>query len=294
MNTIVPHLWYDTQAHEAAKWYVNLFDDSRIVGTHVLKDTPSGDAEMVHFELAGQPFEALNGGPLFRFNETVSLFVACESPAEANRLWAALSEGGEVLMPLGEYPFSKRYGWLADRYGLQWQLSYTGEPVSAQKINVNLLFCGDVNGKAEEAARFWADVFPRSTVDMASHYKAGEADVATAKANYVGFRLLGHRLSAMDHGFAVDAQFNEAFSLIVYCDTQQEIDEYWAKLSRVPEAEACGWLKDQFGLSWQIVPRVLIDMIWQGTPEQNARVTEAVLGMKKLDIRALQKAFDGR
>jgi predicted 3-demethylubiquinone-9 3-methyltransferase (glyoxalase superfamily) len=166
--------------------------------------------------------------------------------------------------------------------------------VPAQKIHVNLLLCGDVNGKAEEAARFWADVFPRGTVDMASHYAAGEAGVATAKANYVGFCLLGQRLSAMDHGFAVDARFTEAFSLIVYCDTQQEIDEYWAKLSRVPEAEACGWLKDQYGLSWQIVPRVLNDMIWQGTPEQNARLTEAFLDMKKMDMQALQRVFEGR
>lgn len=294
MNTIVPHLWFDKEAREAAELYTDLFENSRIVETNVLHDTPSGDAETVDFELAGQPFEAISAGPYFKFNSTVSLFVACESANEVDRLWTKLIEGGESMMELGTYPFSKRYGWLADRYGLNWQLSYTGEPVPAQKISVNLLFCGTVNGKAEEAARFYAETFPGGKIDLVSHYAPGEASAKTAKANYVGFTIGGQRMSAMDHGFDVDESFNEAFSLIVYCDTQQEIDDYWARLSRVPEAEACGWLKDQYGLSWQIVPRVLGELIAGGTPEQAERVTEAFLAMKKFDIAALQKAFDGR
>lgn len=291
MNTIVPHLWYDRQAKEAAQRYTSLFANSRIVSTNVLHDTPSGDVETVSFELAGQPFEAISAGPYFKFSPAVSLMVACESAEEVDRLWAALIDGGEALMDVGAYPFGKRFGWLADRYGLNWQLNYTGEPVPAQKIGVHLLFCGAVNGKAEEAARYYTQVFEGGTIDQLTYYEEGQAIAKAGKANFVGFTLLGQRLSAMDHGFDVDDRFSEAFSLIVYCDTQQQIDAYWAKLSHVPEAEACGWLKDQYGLSWQIVPRRLGEMLSSGTPQQASRVTKAFLPMKKLDIAALEKAY---
>ena len=96
--------------------------------------------------------------------------------------------------------------------------------------------------------------------------------------------------SAREHNFA----FNEAISFMVSCDTQQEIDYYWEKLSAVPEAEQCGWLKDKYGLSWQITPGSLDEMMQEGTPEQIARVTQAFLPMKKFDIAKLRKAYEGR
>jgi predicted 3-demethylubiquinone-9 3-methyltransferase (glyoxalase superfamily) len=96
--------------------------------------------------------------------------------------------------------------------------------------------------------------------------------------------------SAREHNFA----FNEAISLIVKCETQAEIDYYWEKLSAVPEAEQCGWCKDQFGVSWQITPTIMDEMMQSGTEEQIARLTQAFLPMKKFDIAALQKAFDAR
>ena len=95
--------------------------------------------------------------------------------------------------------------------------------------------------------------------------------------------------SFADHKFS----FNEAISFIITCDTQEEIDTYWEKLSAVPEAEQCGWLKDKFGVSWQIVPAVLEDLMSQGNQEQIARVTEAFLAMKKFDIESLQRAYTG-
>jgi predicted 3-demethylubiquinone-9 3-methyltransferase (glyoxalase superfamily) len=94
----------------------------------------------------------------------------------------------------------------------------------------------------------------------------------------------------MDHGVGGDELFNEAFSFMVLCDTQEEIDSYWDKLSAVPEAEQCGWLKDKFGLSWQIVPRALNELLDAATPDEAKRITEAFLNMKKLDIRALEAA----
>ena len=151
---IVPHLWFDTQAKEAAEFYCSLFPDSKITSAVTLHDTPSGDAQTVTFALAGQPFMAISAGPYF--------------------------------------------------------------------------------------------------------------------------------------------QFNEAISFIVNCDTQAEIDYYWEKLSAVPEAEACGWLKDKFGVSWQIVPRVFGELIESGNEEQAGRVVQAFLAMKKFDIEALKRAYEGR
>ena len=95
--------------------------------------------------------------------------------------------------------------------------------------------------------------------------------------------------SAREHDFG----FNEAISFIVSCETQEEIDHYWESLSADPEAEQCGWLKDRFGLSWQVVPSAMDEMLGNGTKEQIARVTEAFLQMKKFDIAELQRAYEG-
>lgn len=180
-----------------------------------------------------------------------------------------------------------------DPYGLSWQLMLVDRERTVQKIRPNLLFSNEVCGKAEEAIKYYTEVFEASQIGMISTYKEGEASSANAKINYASFKLLGMDFSAMDNGFDVDFSFNEAFSLIIYCENQQEIDYYWNKLSYVPEAEQCGWIKDKFGLSWQIVPLVLTDIMNSGDEEKNQRVSEALLKMKKLDIVVLQKAFDG-
>ena len=150
---IVPHLWYDKEAREAAEFYTSIFPDSKITNVTTLHDTPSGDADIVSFELAGQPFMAISAGPVFKFNE--------------------------------------------------------------------------------------------------------------------------------------------AISFMVYCETQDEIDNYWEKLSAVPESEQCGWLKDKYGLSWQIVPARMDEMFQSGTEDQIARITQAFLPMKKLDVGVVEAAYEG-
>jgi predicted 3-demethylubiquinone-9 3-methyltransferase (glyoxalase superfamily) len=154
MQRIVPHLWYDKEAKEAAEFYASVFPGSKITNVTTLHDTPSGDTDIVSFELFGQPFMAISAGPLFKFNESISF--------------------------------------------------------------------------------------------------------------------------------------------MVYCETQEEIDSYWEKLSADPEAEQCGWLKDKYGLSWQIVTKRMDELLESGTEEQVARVTQAFLPMKKLDIAELEKAYVGR
>lgn len=290
MQKIVPHLWYDKEAKEAASFYVNLFEDSKLLTVNVFENTPSGDAKLVSFELAGQQFKAISAGPYFKFNPSISLMVACESVEEVNTKWKALSEGGTELMPLGEYPFNKHYGWVQDRYGLSWQLMLKDNSQTAQKITPNLLFSGNSCGKTEEAIDFYTKIFADSEIEFISKYGPGEAATPKAKINYAAFKLEGMNFSAMDNGFDVDFNFNEAFSLIINCKDQDEIDYFWDRLSAVPEAEQCGWVKDKYGVSWQIVPDNIDEVMSNGSKDEIRKVQKELLKMKKIDIDTLEKA----
>ncbi|MFK9091684.1 VOC family protein [Bacillus salipaludis] len=290
MQKIVPHLWYDKEAKEAALFYISLFDRSKLLNATVIENTPSGDSELVSFELAGLEFMAISAGPYFKFNPSISMMVACSSVEEVNNKWDALIEGGTELMPLGEYPFSKWYGWVQDRFGLSWQLMLVDNDQTAQKITPNFLFSSDSCGKAEDAVNFYTEVFGDSEMGFISKYGAGEAVSSKAKVNYADFKLDGINFSAMDNAFDVDFNFNEAFSLIINCKDQKEIDYFWDRLSAVPEAEQCGWVKDQFGLSWQIVPDNMNEIMFNGSRDENIRITEALFKMKKIDLEALEKA----
>lgn len=291
---ITPHLWFDKEARQAAELYTSIFKDSRVTKITTLKDTPSGDAAIVSFVLSGQPFMAISAGPLFKFNPSISFHVKCETKDEVDAIWERLSEGGKVLMELGEYPFSERFGWLEDRYGLSWQVNYVGKSEIKQKITPALLYVGDVCGKAEEAINFYASVFHRAKVDAVLHYGKGEEPDKEGTLKHATFTLEGDEFEAMDSAYEHRFAFNEAISFMVYCKTQEEIDYYWEALSAVPEAEQCGWLKDQYGVSWQIVPTGMDEMMANGDPEQIARVTEAFLKMKKFDLAELEKAYQGR
>lgn len=290
MSKLITHLWYDREAIEAANFYVSLFDNSRIISSSVIKDTPSGDAELVSFQLFGQDFQAISGGPYFKFNPSISIMIMCESVEEVNKLWGSFAEEGEVLMELDQYSFSPWYGWIIDKFGLSWQLMLVDDKKITQRLIPNLLFSSDVCGKAEEAVKSYSEVFKETHINYISKYSEGEAYSPKAKVNYASFSLYGINFSAMDNGFDVDYTFNEAISFMLMCEDQQEIDYYWYKLSAVPEAEACGWCKDKFGVSWQIVPVQLGELMAEGSEEENKRITEAFMNMKKFNIEDLYKA----
>ncbi len=293
MQKIVPHLWYDKEAVEAAQWYISLFENSDLINTTTIHDTPSGDTELVDFKLAGLRFAAISAGPYFKFNPSVSLMVACSSKEEVDRLYNNLSKEGADLMPLDEYPFSKWYAWVQDKYGLSWQLMLVENIDEHQKIRPTLLFSGDVCGKAEDAINYYTSVFQEGQKGYINHYAPGEATDSRAKINYGELNLIGTDLIAMDHGYGEDFTFNEAFSFMVLCENQEEIDYYWDKLSFVPEAEQCGWVKDQFGLSWQVSPVSMDEVMMKGTEDEIRRVTEAFLKMKKFDLAELERARRG-
>ena len=291
MQGITPHLWFDKEAVEAAELYSETFPDSKVTNVSVIRDTPSGDCDIVSFELMGQPFQAISAGPLFRFTPAISFLVRCTSRDQVDSLWSTLSEGGSPLMELGSYPFSDRYGWTDDRYGLSWQLMLDEGEIE-QPIVPTLMFVGDVCGKAEEAVEHYTSIFPDSKVGHIMRYGEGAEPDRPGTVQHVGFSLAGQDLAAMDSALEHDFGFNEAVSLMVYCDTQDEIDHYW-QLSAVSEAEQCGWLRDRFGVSWQVVPTALDELLSKGTKEQIDRVTQAFLQMRKFDIGVLHRAAEG-
>jgi len=293
MQKITPHLWFDKEAKEAAKFYTSVFNDSKINSITTLYNTPTGTTDIVTIELMGQGFTLISAGPLFKFNSSISFLVACETKDEVDKLWEDLSERGTALMELGEYPFSKRYGWVQDRYGLSWQVMFMGDHKIKQKITPTLMFVDKQSGRAEEAINFYATVFHDTKVGDILRYIKGEEPDKEGTIKHAAFTLEGQEFAAMDsarvHGFA----FNEAISFIVHCENQAEIDCYWVKLSADPKAEQCGWLKDKYGLSWQIVPTIMEEMLKDGDEKRLARVTEAFLKMKKFDIEELKKAYKG-
>ncbi|MBI3396264.1 MAG: VOC family protein [Spirochaetia bacterium] len=300
METITPHLWFDKEAKEAAALYTSVFPRSRIKRTAKITGTPSGDCDLVSFELLGQPFEAISAGPYFKFNPSVSFMVnfdpSKDKSARENldRAWEKLLPGGSVLMPLQEYPFSKRYGWLQDKYGLSWQLILTNpEGEERPGIIPSLLFVGDNCGRAEEALSFYTSVFKNSRKGTLMRYDGTHPPDKEGTIAFTDFKLENMWMAAMDsaheHGFA----FNEAISFIVHCDTQREIDYFWGKMSAVAKAEACGWLKDKFGLSWQIVPSLMQEMLATKDKAKLERVTQAFLKMKKFDIKEIERAAAG-
>lgn len=294
MQKIIPHLWYDKEAREAAELYISTFPNAGIKNTVMLHNTPSGDSEIVSFELLGYEFMAISAGPAFKLNPSVSFQVTCSSKDQVDAYWQKLSPGGQVLMELGAYPFSERFGWLNDKYGLSWQFLYTGVADIQEQITPFIMFVGDNVGKAEEAINFWTSVFPGSSINNFMRYGKGEEPDTEGTIKLASFSLAGQEFRALDSAHDHQFAFNEAISFLVNCDTQEEIDFYWNKLSADPEAEVCGWLKDKYGFSWQISPAAMGRMMSGNDPEKIDRLTQALLVMKKLDLRQLEDAYEGR
>lgn len=293
MQKITPHLWFDREALEAAGFYISVFKDSIQNSTTKLSGTPSGTVDIVSIDLMGQEFTLISAGPFFKFNPSVSFLVACREKSDVDMLWEKLSEGGSALMELGQYPFSERYGWVQDRYGLSWQIMFMGGYDIKQNITPTLMFTDKQWGKAEDAIKFYGSVFRDSEVGDILRYSKGEEPDRVGTIKHASFRLEGMEFAAMDSARVHDFAFNEAISFIVHCETQDEIDYYWERLSADPRAEQCGWLKDRYGVSWQIVPTILDQMLRDQDGEKVARVTEAFLKMKKFDIEALVRAYKG-
>jgi predicted 3-demethylubiquinone-9 3-methyltransferase (glyoxalase superfamily) len=291
VKKISPFLWFDSEAEEASKLYTSIFRDSSLGQISRYGDAgpgPAGRVMMASFSLRGLEISALNGGPVFHFNPAVSFFVNCATEGEIDALWARLSVSGKVLMNLAKYPFSEKYGWVEDRYGLSWQL-FLGGPKAG--ITPLLMFCGAAQGKAEEAMRSYVSVFKDSRIEQVERYAAGEGG-SEGQIKHARFSLGGSEFMAMDSGVEQPFTFTPAISFFVNCEVQEEVDYFWEKLSKGGSTGQCGWLEDRYGVSWQIVPTVLAELMGGGG-ERSERVTAAMLAMTKLDIAELKKAYEG-
>ena len=276
IKPIYPCLWFDGNAKEAASFYSSAFEKAKVIA-----DTPM----VVIFELFGKKFMCLNGGPKYKINPSISFFVSYDSVNEIDNLWKHLSDGGKVMMPLNSYPWSERYGWCQDKFGVNWQLMLrkTGD----ENIFPALMFTQSNSGKAEQAINFYVSVFKDSVIRGISHYEKGEPDTE-GYIKHAQFTLNNQLFAAMDSSGPHSFTFNEALSFVVECDTQEEIDYYWNKLTEGGQESMCGWLKDKFGVSWQIIPSILGSLM--NDPEKAPGVIQAFLQMKKFDIEKLMQA----
>lgn len=276
MQTIYPCLWFKQEAEEAAAFYAGIFP-----ATSVLSSNPMAAV----IESSGQRFLLLNGNPE-GFTPTISFYVHCTTAEVVDKLWEALIVGGHSKMPLGAYDWSSRYGWLQDKFGVNWQLVLGDKYAIDQTFTPSLLFTGEVAGKTTEAIGFYTTVFPVSALSFAATYPAGQKDEGLVM--HAQFRLQGKLFMAMDSSLMHQMAFNDSISFVVECETQEEIDRYWAQLTAGGAEKQCGWLMDRYGIRWQIVPTVLAQLMRD--PARAPRVMQAFLKMKKFNIQALLDA----
>lgn len=271
-------LWFDGKAKEAFLFYKDVFGEVELVSENPLA---------VNYNLFGRRFMHLNGGPDFPINPSISFFISVSSQSEIEDIWGKLIQGGNTLMPLGKYPWSAQYGWCADQFGVNWQLMLEHE--SSCKVMPSFMFTGKNCGKAAEAIEFYTSMFEKSKVIQISKYEEGEPDI-TGYIKYAQFELNDLPFGAMDSSANHEFSFNEGISFVITVDTQEEIDYYWNLLADGGKPGRCGWIKDKFGVSWQVVPSVLGKYMTNSVTAPKA--TYAFLQMSKFIIHDLEKAVE--
>lgn len=268
-------LWFNHNAKEAADFYSTAFTN-----VQVTTNTPM----VVMFEIHGHKLMGLNGGAMFTINPSISLFVNCNSLETVNTIWSVLIDGGKALMQIDTYPWNERYGWLQDKFGVTWQISFIKEQEQPVKITPSILFTGEQFGKAAAAIELYSSVFNNAATTMLANYPDGNE--LAGKIMYAEFTINNFPLIVMDGPGKHDFTFNEAVSFVVNCNTQEEIDHYWNSLIANGGKESrCGWLKDPFGISWQIVPTKLGE--WMKNTEKSAQLMQAIMTMNKIDMNVL-------
>jgi predicted 3-demethylubiquinone-9 3-methyltransferase (glyoxalase superfamily) len=295
---IVPFLWFDHQAEEAANYYASVFKNARVKTITRYNEESAAAAGMpkdtvltVAFQIEGVDFTALNGGPVFKMSPAISFMVNCRTAEKINELWSRLSDGGTVRMEIGKYPFSERYGWVEDKYGVNWQLIMSDD---SQNIAPSIMFTGDQQGKCEEAINYYMSIFKYSSIERIERY-TDEDMGPTGMVKYAAFSINGQNFKAMDSGMDVPFRTNPSISFVVNCESQQEIDYFWERLTLGgdEQAQQCGWLADRYGVSWQIVPEKLGLWISDHESEKGKQVMGALMQMKKIDMNVLEDAYEG-
>ena len=296
LQTFTTCLWFDSNAEEAMTFYASVFENAKIgsiayygeAGNEV-HHRPSHSVMTACLTIGDQEIMGLNGGPVFAINPAISFYVSCKSENEIDNLYKKLSNGASILMELKKYPFSDKYAWIKDKFGVSWQLNFTDK--TSQKISPCLMFTGGQSGRAEEAIKFYTSVFKNSDIDFLVRYE--ESEPATGAVKHAAFKLDGQQFIAMDSPIEHAFSFTPATSFIVNCQTQSEIDEMWDKLQVGGGSPSqCGWLTDKFGVSWQVVPTTMEHMVTDKNKAKREKVMAAIMKMQKLNIAELEKAFN--
>jgi predicted 3-demethylubiquinone-9 3-methyltransferase (glyoxalase superfamily) len=276
---ITPCLWFNNQANEAAALYCSVFGKSKITSQSPI---------VTEIEVSGQKFILLDGGPMYQPNPSISFYYICEDAAELETIWAAFSKDGNILMALDKYPWSERYGWIADEFGVSWQLALGNINDVGQKITPCLMFTAKEYGRVDEAIAHYSSIFKSAKIDGILRYSADELPDAEGKVKHAQINFDGQKFMMMESAAPHKFGFTEGVSLTIYCETQEEIDYYWEKLTESGEESMCGWLKDKFGVSWQIIPAMLGKIM--SDPAKAGKAAQAFMSMRKLNIEQIVQA----
>lgn len=294
---LTPNIWCNGNAVDMAECYMRPFGHHAVI-TNITRYPETGlldfQAHMagkpltVDFNIGEIAFTAINAGDEFTPNPAISFILnfdplnfadAQAARNELERVWDELADHGQILVPLQAHDFSEYYGWVQDRFGLSWQLILT-DPKGEPRPNVipAFLFCGAQQNQAAAAIDYWTGVFPNSVVGERTSYGEQTGPATQTAIRFSDFTLDGQWFVAMDSPVEQDFTFTEGISLLVECADQAEIDYFWAALSAVPEAEQCGWCRDRFGVSWQIVPQNIGDLVQRpGAYERLMTMTKIVI-----------------
>lgn len=276
---ITPCLWFNGQAKEAATLYCSVFANAKIASQSPI---------VTEINVSGQSITLLDGGPMFQPNPSISFYYICDKEQEFDSIWNAFSKEGIVRMPVDKYPWSEKYGWITDQYGISWQLDLGKINDVGQKITPCLLFTGKQYGRADEAIAFYSSIFKNAEVDGILRYTANELPDKEGKVKHAQIRLNDQKFMLMESAAPHNFTFSEGISLTIHCKTQEEIDYYWEKLTESGEESMCGWLKDKFGVSWQIIPTVLGKLM--SDPAKAGKAAQAFMAMRKLNIEQIVQA----
>lgn len=276
---ITPCLWFNGEGKEAAEFYCGIFKKARITSAGPL---------VTEIELSGHKFILLDGGPQYKPNPSISFFYICETNTELMGIWKAFEKDGKVLMPLETYPWSQKYGWIQDRFGISWQFSVGKISDVGQKITPSLLFCGPQQGRAEEAMKFYSAIFKDFKTDGILYYGKNEGDEKEGTVKHAQFVMNGQKFMAADSALSHHFSFDEGISLTIYCENQDEIDYYWSRLTEGGAESRCGWLNDKFSVAWQVIPTVLGKIM--SDPEKAQKAAKVFMEMRKLNIEQIIQA----
>ncbi|MEO7992027.1 MAG: VOC family protein [Chryseolinea sp.] len=276
---ITPCLWFNNQGKEAAALYCSVFTNSKITAQSPI---------VTEIKVADQGIILLDGGPMFTPNSSISFYYICETEQELNGIWNAFSKGGQVMMPLDQYPWAKKYGWIADKYGISWQLALGKISDVGQRITPCFLFTGKQYGRVDEAIEHYSSIFKDLSVDGTLRYGDNESPDVKGKVKHTQLTLNGQKLMMMESAHAHNFTFTEGVSLTIHCEDQEEVDYYWEKLTESGAESMCGWLKDKFGVSWQIIPVMLSKIM--SDPAKAGKVAKAFMSMRKINIEQIVQA----